>query len=173
MTNFDAGGKAVKDQAASLGFENADQIGKLFEVGGSAVNCSSEMALKIFGELEDFFLGACMDDDSGGTEMFGRDAGICDECGQVDFVERRGGGSLRPAGGFSDGGWLKGERFFAMRNFGAERRGDAGSQKCERRRVGNFGTERGQKHGQGIVVENEDETRLGAELAGAESEGSV
>src|SRR5438105_3430754 len=165
MTNFDAGRKTAKDQAANLGFENADQIGKLFEVGGSAVNCSGEMALKIFGEVEDFFFGACLDDDGGGAEMFGRNVRICDECGRVNLTERSGGGSLGSVGGVSDGNWMKAERCFAIRNFGAEGRRDARSQKSKRRRVGDFGTERRQKRGQGIVVENEDETGLGAELA--------
>src|SRR5256885_9156974 len=114
MTNFNTGRETVKDQAADLGFENADQIGKLFDVGGIAVNCGSEMALKIFGELQDFFFGGCMDDDGGRAEMFGRNVRICDERGQVDFVERRSGGSLRGVGDFADSDWLKGGGFFAI-----------------------------------------------------------
>ena len=141
MTNFDTSWETVKDQTADLGFENANQIGELFEVGGGTVNCGSEMALKIFGELDDLLLGACMDDDGGGSEMFGRNARICLECGQVGFVKRGDGGSLRSVGGFSDGNWMKGERFFAIRNLRAEGGGNTRSKKGERQRVGDFGTQ--------------------------------
>ena len=79
VTDFDAGGKSIEDQASDFVFKNSDQVGPLAQVFFSTVNCRCQMSFQSASNLQDLFSRRIPHQQCRGAENLGGQIGVFQE----------------------------------------------------------------------------------------------